>query len=163
MSKKIKKMVIDERQEKELLKSESKGFWLGYWLLLVVMLAQVVLSSIDMGEFIPPFAGEWIVFMVMCVYIICKSMKNNVWERKREPSTKSNVVYSLVAGGVTGILMFVVAFINSGKPVGAIAAGVFIAGATFAMCFAALSVAAAVYESKKKKLEEAEENAQDEE
>ncbi len=157
MKKTRKTKVIDERQEKKLLEIGSSGFWLAYVLLLVVILVQMLIASIDYKIYIPPFAGEWLVFMVMCIYMACRCAKNNIWEVKREPSAKANVLYSLVAGAVTGAMMLIIAFVKSGKPMGSIAAGVFISAVTFGLCMAFLSISAASYRRKKKKLEEIEE------
>lgn len=154
--KKNKTKVIDERQETKLLEIGSSGFWIAFWILLAVMLVQMAIESIDMNIYIPSFAGEWLVFMIMCVYMGCRCAKNNIWEPKREPSAKANLVYSLVAGLVMGIMMFIIAFAKSGKIVGAIAAGVFIVAVIFGLCMAALSISAASYRRKKKKLEESE-------
>ncbi len=158
MKKTKKTKVIDERQEKKLLEIGSGGFWMAYWILLVVMLVQMAIESIDMNIYIPSFAGEWVIFMVMSLYIVCRCAKNNIWEPKREPSAKANLVYSLIAGVVMGVMWFIVPYVKSGKLIGSIASGVFIAAVVFGLCMAALSISAASYRRKKKKLEEAEDS-----
>ncbi len=157
MKKTKKTKVIDERQEKKLLEIGSSGFWIAYWILLAFMLVQMAIESINMNIYIPSFAGEWLVFMIMCVYMGCRCAKNNIWETKREPSAKANLVYSLIAGAVMGVMWFIVPYAKTGRLVGSIASGVFLAAVVFGLCMAALSISAASYRRKKKKLEEAEE------
>ncbi len=161
MKKTKTKKVIDERQEKKLLEIGSGGFWIAYWILLAVMLVQMAIESIDMNIYIPSFAGEWLVFMIMCVYMVCRCAKNNIWEVKREPSAKANLVYSLIAGAVMGVMWFIVPYVKSGKLIGSIASGVFIAAVVFGLCMAALSISAASYRRKKRKIEEAEETEEE--
>ncbi len=148
---------LDERQEAALLKTESKGFWLVYWLLLAAILIQTVLYTTERFSDIPPMAGEWIVFMVMCIYAVRRCMKDNVWDRRLKPDFKTNLLLSLGAGVVVGILSACIFLINRVFDVPAIliAAGVgFVL--TAAMCLIALSMFAAAYKKKRAQLEEEE-------
>ena len=42
---------LDERQEQKLLQIESKGFWLVYWLLLIVLAVETVIDLTDIINF----------------------------------------------------------------------------------------------------------------
>ena len=61
----MKKNNLDEMQEQELLKIEHNGCWLAFWGLLAVMVIQMV-----MGVPGAQMLGEWIMFMVLALYIV---------------------------------------------------------------------------------------------
>ena len=61
----MKKSNLDEMQEQELLKIEHNGCWLAFWGLLAVMAIQMV-----MGVPGTQMLGEWIVFMVLALYLV---------------------------------------------------------------------------------------------
>ena len=116
--------VLDERQETELLKIERNGCWGVFWGLLVAIAVQMFLYP---GSF-SHIAGEWIVFMVLALYITIACL----------PDMKTNIAFSgaaavvimifvfflaylrrpeaikacLMLGGVVGIIMFIVIFIS---------------------------------------------------
>ena len=56
---------LDEMQEHTMLTIESRGFWLVWSLLLVVLLGEGLL-----GFTMREMAGTWAVFMISCVYIV---------------------------------------------------------------------------------------------
>lgn len=148
---------LDERQEAALLKSESKGFWLAYWLLLAVILIQVIIGTTPFSKDIPPMAGEWIVFMVMCIYSVSRYMKDNVWDRRLKPDFKTNLLLSLGAGAVVGILCACMLLVNGRTDVIDLLIA-FGAGfvSTAVLCLIALSICAAAYKKKRAMLEEQE-------
>ena len=60
-----KKNQLDEMQEQTLRKIESRGFWLMWCGLFVVMTFQLMMQA-DISQ----VAGEWIVFMAACLYTL---------------------------------------------------------------------------------------------
>ncbi len=145
---------LDERQEQKLLQIESKGFWLTYWLLLIVLAVETVTEFTDIISIeIPSFAGEWIVFMVACVYITINCIKNNIWSRSAKPKTSTNLIISLESGVLVGGILGVVSYLNYGKIIGSICVFVFMALLAGGLCFAALSISAAAYKKKLQKEE----------
>ena len=156
MSKKTKnvKNNLDERQEAALQKSESKGFWLAYWLLLIIMLAEMVVNATRFAKEIPLVAGEWIVFMILCVYMIVSCSKNNIWDRRLQPTFKTNFLISLLAGIVVGMVCFVMVYLASARiDISLIGAGIgFVA--TAVLCLLTLMIFASAYKKKKAKLEQ---------
>lgn len=60
-----KKNQLDEMQEQTLRKIESRGFWLMWCGLFVVMTFQLMMQA-DISQ----MAGEWIVFMAACLYTL---------------------------------------------------------------------------------------------
>ena len=117
-----KKNQLDEMQEQTLRKIESRGFWLMWWGLFVVMIFQLMMQA-DIGQ----VAGEWIVFMAACLYTLEECLRNGIWDRHIKASLSTSIVGSLVGGvlfaavvmfathslavaGVTGVITVVFTF-----------------------------------------------------
>ena len=126
--------VLDESQETELLKIERNGCWGVFWGLLVAIAVQMFLYP---GSF-SHIAGEWIVFMILALYITIACLRRGIWARNFRPDMKTNIAFSgaaavvimifvfflaylrrpeaikacLMLGGVVGIIMFIVIFIS---------------------------------------------------
>lgn len=160
-TKRAKKNNLDERQEQALLNIESKGFWLVYWLLLAVIIVQVALQSTNLLDQLPPAAGEWLVFMVMCIYVVMRCQKNNIWDRKLEPKFSTNLLMSLAAGAVMSIVCFVIVYLPTRDITDSLIGAAFGFVGTAILCIIGLSICASAYKRKKAKLE-AEENSEDE-
>lgn len=110
-----KKNNLDEMQEQTLLKIESKGYSIAFWLLLTAIVVQTVLDVSGLGKDIPLIAGEWIVFMVLCVYMSVRCLKNNIWDRRLKPTAGTNFILSLIGGVVSGAMVAIPAFINTAE------------------------------------------------
>ena len=157
---KEKKSNLDERQEQALLKIEHNGCWLAFWGLLITMAVQLVFEGFDMKLIV----GEWIVFLTLCVYICWGCMKEGIWDRRLKPDPKTNLLLSLAAGVVFGLLMFFRVWKSfPDKPVGAAASGLFIGGVLFIICFASLSISAKQFKKRQEKLEREEEESEEKE
>ena len=141
---------LDEMQEQKLLRIEHNGCWLAFWGLLVMMFVQLILYGEDRSEL---FAGEWIVFMCLAVYIMGACIKNGIWDRKMSPSVKMNLVISAVAGLAGGTIRFFAAYYRYGTVRGALAVGGIIFGNIFVMCFLAMSLVLWVYRKRVERLE----------
>lgn len=68
---------LDEMQERTMLTIESRGFWLVWSLLLVVLLGEGLL-----GFTMREMAGTWAVFMISCVYIVAACLRAGLWSRR---------------------------------------------------------------------------------
>lgn len=146
---KKRKNNLDERQEQMLLQVEQRGCWLAFWGLLIALMVQFVLER-DFTY----MAGEWIVFMMLAVYLAGACVKRGIWDRHFKPDVKTNLAFSAVAAIVYGGVMFVKVYHNyPDKLIGSIASGVFSAGYLFLMVFASLSVMAVSVRKKQKDLE----------
>ncbi len=99
---------LDERQEEELLKIEKNGCWLAFWGLLAAILVQTVMNVGDFSK----IAGEWIVFMVLTIYILGACSKRGIWDRHFKPDFKTNLIVSLISGLVCGLFIFAVSCMN---------------------------------------------------
>lgn len=99
-----RKNMMDEMQEQTQLRIESGGCWLAFWGLLAAMAVQSVLHC-------PPasMAGEWVVFMVLCVYMLARETRSGSWDRHLKPNLGTNLLLSLLAGAamaVFGLLVY---------------------------------------------------------
>lgn len=98
---------LDEMQEQKLLMIEHNMAWIAFWGLLAAMVVQ---SLIFRPADIRSLAGEWIVFMTLCIYLVAGCLKNGIWDRKLKPDPKTNFLVSLtgaaIVGGVYGIIVF---------------------------------------------------------
>ena len=95
-----KKNQLDEMQEQTLRRIESRGFWLMWWGLFVVMIFQLMMQA-DISQ----MAGEWIVFMAACLYTLEESLRNGIWDRHFKASLSTSVVGSLVGGVLSAVVM----------------------------------------------------------
>ena len=86
-----KKNVLDEMQEQTLRKIEGRGFWLMWGGLLAAWIVQTMFGAADKA------AGEWIVFMIGCIYMVVACLRNGLWDRHLLDTAPANAVYSLVA------------------------------------------------------------------
>ena len=134
---KKRKNNLDEMQEQELLKIEHNGCWLAFWGLLIAMIVQsFAFGSMDFRT----LAGEWIVFMLLALYLGIACARKGIWDRKLAMNTKTNLITSAIAGIAMGLFNGIMIFKNYHKPLGTIAAALIIAVITFILCFALLSV-----------------------
>lgn len=148
---------LDERQEQALLKIEHNCCWLAYWGLLIALFVQHAAFGADLNRTI----GELVVFMVLSVYLGVSCMREGIWDRRLRPDAKTNTAISCIAGLVVGIGMFLQVHGNFPDKIGgSIAAGVFAALMTGALCFVVLALSAAAY---RKRVSELEAEPEDEE
>lgn len=70
-----KKNRLDEMQEQTMRKIESHGFWLLWGSLLAAWIVQTVFGAADKA------AGEWVVFMIGCIYTGVACLRNGLWDR----------------------------------------------------------------------------------
>lgn len=142
---------LDEMQEKKLRGIEKNGCWFAFWGLVVVMAAQLVLGAEP-----KQMAGEWIVFMILALYLAIACMRAGIWDRRLPATPLANLICSLIAGICVWGLNFLV-MINNGyfdaMKGAAIAAGISGVG-TAVLCMIVLSVCTAWYRKRVKKLEE---------
>ena len=147
---KNKKNNLDERQEQIMLQIEHAGCWIAYWGLLISILVQEIVYRGDFHYIV----GEWIVFFILCIYVLTGCIKNGLWDRHIKPTMKNNVIASLIGAGVIFLFTFLMIIRNfPDKPVGAVAAGLISAAVVFVLCLIALSAAKRATEKKQEELE----------
>lgn len=144
----MKKSNLDEMQEQKLLKLEHNGYWLAYAGLIVAILIQGIL-----GGSIREIAGEIVVLLVICLYLIWGCLKHGIWDRRLKANWKTNCLLSLLPGVVMGAF-FAIRCAGSSDAVGfLLVIGLIPAVFTFVLCFAALSVCTALYKKRREKLD----------
>lgn len=142
-----KKNQLDEMQEQTLRKIESRGFWLMWWGLFVVIIFQLMMQA-DISQ----MAGEWIVFMAACLYTLEECLRNGIWDRHIKASLSTSIVGSLVGGVLFAVVLFavVVMFATHSLAVAGVT-GVITVVFTFTLMQAAISV----YKKRHQELENA--------
>lgn len=145
---------LDEMQEQKLLKIEHNMAWLAFWGLLAAIVAQTALFGF--GDF-QAIAGEWIVFIVICVYSVIDCVRNGIWDRKLKADPKTNFLASLIGGAAFGLVIGIRVYRASGDLEGAavsfLISGLFV----LALCFVFMTLISGIYKKRLKKMEEPDE------
>lgn len=154
--KKMKKTQLDEMQEQKLLKIEHNGCWFAFWGLLAIIFIQILLDHGNAGQNV---AGEWIVFMCLCIYMLIACLKNGIWDRRFKPTLKTNAALS--AGGAAAVAIFnsVISYVRYHKMAGSIATGIFMFVMTFVICMIMFIITTMIYKKRKEKLEDMDDEA----
>lgn len=139
---------LDEMQERTMLTIESRGFWLVWSLLLVVLLGEGLL-----GFTMREMAGTWAVFMIGCIYIVAACLRAGLWSRRIKNNTGTNVLFSLVGAAVIGVFIFVRMSAFDVPLAIHLACAAIAAGFTFALALAALLLCGAAYNKRHEELE----------
>ena len=144
----MKKSNLDEMQEQELLKIEHYGCWMAYWGLLAAMVIQMVMR-------VPgaQMLGEWIIFVIMSLYICIACMRKGIWDRRLKANWKTNLVISLLAAVAVAVLV-ILSNPYLSEPLDYVLTAGLTGGFTFLLCFAALSIGMKLYKKRREKLEQ---------
>ena len=145
----MKQSNLDEMQEQALLKSEHYGFWLAFWGLLTIMAIQALL-----GVAFSSLLGEWIIFMVLCVYALVSCLRHGLWDRNLKPNLKTNLLVSILPGLAVGVFDILLFRANETEPLDYLLIGAIPALITFVLCFVALTVCSALYKKRRRKLDQ---------
>lgn len=144
----MKKSNLDEMQEQALLKIEHNGCCLAFWGLLAAMGIQMLLK-------VPGKAmlGEWIVFMVLCVYLLAACLRQGIWDRHLKANPKTNLVVSAVAGVAVSIFFGVLFRENASELLDYLLISTIPGITVFILCFALMTVCSALYKKRRDKLD----------
>ena len=145
----MKQSNLDEMQEQALLKIEHYGFWLAFWGLLTIMAIQALL-----GVAFSSLLGEWIIFMVLCVYALVSCLRHGLWDRKLKPNLKTNLLVSILPGLAVGVFDILLFRANETEPLDYLLIGAIPALITIVLCFVALTVCSALYKKRRRKLDQ---------
>lgn len=128
---------LDEMQEQELLRIEHNACWIAFFGLAAAIIGQHLLIP---DEAAAP-SGETIVLLVMCAYMAAACARKGIWDRRLANNAKTNALLSLLAGGITFILMFLrVHHYFPDKPVGTLCAAAVSGIGCFFLCWIAISL-----------------------
>lgn len=119
---------LDEMQQQKKLLIDSRGFWLTWAALLIVILVE----GINEAGF-QQIGGEWIVFMLMCLYGLVEYTRNGIWTSyDTKPTLLTNFFWSLLAGvGMTAYVFYRNSHQDWWRPeywFGPVASGLFVTG-----------------------------------
>ena len=141
---------LDERQEQTLLKIEHNSCWLAYWGLLIAIVVQIIAYGFDASR----LAGEWMLFMVLSIYLSYACLKNGIWSRSLKPNAKTNLLVSMLAAVLFGVVSAVgVCSHFEAEPLDYLIVFVGCTLVTFVLCYLALAVTARAYKKEQAKLE----------
>ncbi|MEE1243007.1 DUF6773 family protein [Frisingicoccus sp.] len=141
---------LDEMQEQRLLHIERNGCWFAFWALLISIFVQMLIFG--PGNF-KAIAGEWIVFMILAVYLSAACLRNGIWDRRLKPDLKTNLSASLIAAIAAGGILAVINFVSYTEVEAAAVTFVCVAIGVFILTFIALTISAMLY---KKRLQDME-------
>ena len=131
-----KKSNLDERQEQALLNIEHNGCWIAYWGLFISMVVQFIIYGY---EDIRSVAGEWVIFMILSIYISIDCTKHGIWDRHIKMNNKAIIACSFIGGVVAGLVMGIVQLRRpEGDMLSALFTGGFICVLTMVCIFVAL-------------------------
>ena len=146
---KKKKNNLDEMQEQKLLKIEHTCCWIGFWGLVAAILIQTLCGQGDIAY----LAGELAVLAGMAIYMSAACLRHGIWDRTLKPTWQTNLVTSVVAGMVVGLVWFFVSYYRYHKLFGSLATFAFMFLSTLAICYVFLSVYTRLYKRRRKQLD----------
>lgn len=98
--------------------------------------------------------GEWIIFMVLCVYALVSCLRHGLWDRNLKPNLKTNLLVSILPGLAVGVFDILLFRANETEPLDYLLIGAIPALITFVLCFGALTVCSALYKKRRRKLDQ---------
>lgn len=148
----FKKNNLDEMQELQLLKLESRGFWIGFFGLCLAMAVQAFLYGPEnAGDML---AGEFVVLLCMCLYTLAGCLKNGIWDRHLQATPKVNILCSILAAALTALFNAILSYRNYHDTAGALAVFVVYFFGLSIVLSATLCLCAALYHRRRRRLEE---------
>lgn len=142
---------LDEMQEQKLLQIEHNMAWIAFWGILAAMVVQMFLFGPSRMDAI---AGEWIVFMILAVYLAVSCVRSGIWDRKLKPDAKTNFLGSLIGAGAVFVVSVFFVYRNTANWKIALLASAILGLVTLALCFGAMMLVARVYKKRVAKLED---------
>ncbi|MGN0976102.1 MAG: DUF6773 family protein [Gemmiger sp.] len=145
---------LDEMQEQQLARRESGRLWLVFFALLIAIFAQQF-----SGAPFRQYAGEFVIFMGLCVVSIVGDLRCGLWDRRLRPNFKTNLILSLGAGAfVAAYGGAFVAVRIADVPAWVVALAALIGGGcTFLLTLGLLQLCMALYKRRRRALEQDEE------
>lgn len=155
----MKKNNLDEMQEQKLLKIEHRGYRIAFWGIAAAIYVQIAIGHDDFMY----IGGESIVLLLMSFYGLVDCIRNGIWDRKLQPTLKTNLCVSLVSGLLIGGFWFGVSYHNYHALAGSLATFAIMFLSVSGLVLAALTVTAAIYKRKKRQLEQQADTEENEE
>lgn len=102
MKVKANKPLLDEMLERKLSKIEGTAMLLAFCGLFVAIVVQLVL-----GMGLRAVAGESAVLLIISVYSTVFGLKNGIWSRSAAPTLKNDIVASIIAAVLMGVVFLI--------------------------------------------------------
>lgn len=145
---------IDEMQENKLLKIQERGFWLTFWALFIAIFVQVLI-----GATIKEIVAEIVVLVIASIYIAVVSLKNGLWTRKVQPTTKNNLLISIVPAIILGAFWAVRSIVMLNKMIAdCIVQIIIVMLSAYAICFVMLEILRLIYKKRRNRLDDIDED-----
>lgn len=151
-----KKSNLDEMQELKLLKTESRGFWIGFLGLFLAIVIQTFLYG--PGNAGNALTGEFVIFLIMGVYLVGGCLKNGIWDRHLSAAPTVNIGLSILAAAVAALFNAIISYRSYQSISGALAVFVVYFFSLSAVLSFTLCTCSALYHRRRNQLEK-EENA----
>ena len=94
------KKILDEMQERKLLKIHEKGFCETFFALILVILVQYI-----MGGSFRDMVGEMVVLFILGINLIIRCLKSGIWMQEYKPSNKMNFLISIVISVIVAVAL----------------------------------------------------------
>ena len=141
---------LDERQEQALLNIEKNGCWIAYFALLLSLFVQMAIFGITDFKAI---VGEWIIFMLLSLYLVIACIRKGIWDRRLKPNRKTNFIVSVVSAVIASVLFGIVNYFNYKSLTGAVATFAIVLIGAFVLIFIALTISSNIFKKREAKLE----------
>ena len=81
---------LDEQQEQKLLRIESRGFWMAYWGIMIVLFINMIFVDNPIAVY-----SLWTLFMLLSIIVGVSCIKEGIWDRRLDMSKKTTALLSL--------------------------------------------------------------------
>ena len=141
---------LDERQEQALLNIEKNACWIAYFALLLSLFVQMAIFGATNFKAI---AGEWIIFMLLSLYLVIACLRKGIWDRRLKPNRKTNFIVSVVSAVIAAVLFGIVNYFNYKSLTGAVATFAIVLIGVFVLVLITLTVCSNIFKKREAKLE----------
>ena len=80
---------LDEQQEQKLLRIESRGFWMAYWGIMIVLFINMIFVDNPIAIY-----SLWALFMLLSIIVGVSCINEGIWDRRLDMSKKTTVLLS---------------------------------------------------------------------
>lgn len=145
---KIIKKGLDELQKQILSRIESRGFWIAFWGILILLIVQMIFANNIISVI-----SSWLLFMVLAIYEAVSCLKAGIWNSSLYISKKRNAVISSVVAICMGVFQFILVSQREESTYKTIIVLVSVIAVTFFLCFSAIIIIAKAVKKRRDKLD----------
>lgn len=150
--KRIKK-IVDERQEKELLRIEHVTFWCIFWTLFISIIVQTVILQAPLAQ----VAAEGIILMICCIGVTAGCIKKGQWDYFTKPGPGSYLFYSLISSFIGSVIFAAGLYIRNemmkNYPLILLLFALIVFGVIFALTYSVIALSGYAVKKRRQKLE----------